>query len=536
MLAARLVLSWSWAQAALFGSLVVVTGPTVVTPLLREMRLRNRPKTVLEAEGVLIDPVGVILAVLVLEIVLVPRANTIASELRDVLVRFGFGLGAGVLSGGVLAWLLRLRTVVPQSQENILSLAWVVFVFFGCDNLVPHSGIVAVTVCGIAVGNFSARRLRDLREFKDQLTVLLVGLLFMLLAAGVRRESVLRLGWSGAMVVACLVLVVRPVSVWLSTLGSTLKWRERVFIGWVAPRGIVAAALASLTSVALDNEGVAGGEELRALVFMTIAGTVVLAGATARPLGSLLRLRLPRRERVAIVGAQGLGLLVGQELRDGDVPVIFLDSDPKRCREVEELGFAVVFGNALEERTLLRARPELFRIALGATFNDHLNSLFVGQVRRDYGVPEGLVSIDSLERGSTPDHVARQGAQVLFEGPHDQERWDVRVRHGDVRVVRYRYEPQDTGEDDETLTPLPPSTGDSTLRSEQVVMLVVRRDRSIEPIRFGYTPRAGDVVSMAIHEPDEENVNAWLRSRGWTKIPEEKGSQDIDPAPRNDGS
>ena len=167
----------------------------------------------------------------------------------------------------------------------------------------------------------------------------------------------------------------------------------------------------------MANEGLGGGEELRALVFMTIAGTVVLAGTTARPMGTLLRLRLPRRNRVAILGAQGLGLLLGEELRGAGVPVVFLDSDPKHCRHAEELGFPVVFGNALEERTLLRARPELVKTAIGVTFNDHLNSLFVARTRRDYGVPAGLVSVDSLESGTTPDHVTRHGGEVLFEGP-----------------------------------------------------------------------------------------------------------------------
>ena len=524
--AARLVLSWSWSHAALFGSLVVVTGPTVVTPLLREMRLRTRPKTVLEAEGVLIDSVGVILAVLVLEIVLVPRADAIAGGLRNVMVRLGFGHGVGVLSGFVLAWLLRRRTVVPQAHENILSLAWVVLVFFGCDSLVPHSGIVAVTVCGIAVGNLSARRLRDLREFKDQLTVLLVGLLFMLLAAGVRRDSVLQLGWSAALVVGCLVLIVRPVSVWLSTLGSTLNWRERVFIGWVAPRGIVAAALASLTSVAMANEGLGGGEELRALVFMTIAGTVVLAGTTARPMATLLRLRLPRRYRVAILGAQGLGLLLGEELRDAGVQVVFLDSDPKRCRHVEELGFPVVFGNALEERTLLRARPELVKTVIGATFNDHLNSLFVARIRRDYGVPAGLVSVDSLESGTTPDHVTRHGGEVLFDGPHDQERWDVRVRHGDARVARYRYEPHDESDAaDAVPTAYKVTNENATDPSEQLVMLLVRRDRIVEPVSLRYQPRKGDIVSVAMHRHGEEEAAALLRSRGWRIVADEQAAE-----------
>ncbi|MFP8881856.1 MAG: sodium:proton antiporter, partial [Myxococcota bacterium] len=304
---AHLALGWAWMQSLLFGGLVVVTGPTVVGPLVRQLRLRPRLVTVLEAEGVLIDPIGAILAVLLLGIAL-QGPGSISTAPMLLISSLGFGAVAGGIAGLGLAGILRIRGFVPEGLENVFTLAAVLLVFQGCDAIVHHSGILAVTTAGVVVGNLRTRVDRDLREFKDQLTVLLIGLLFVLLAADVRVEQVLKLGWGGIAVLAGLVFVVRPLNVFLSTLGSELSTRERLFAAWVAPRGIVAAAVASLTATALEQQGIPGGAELRAMVFLCIAGTVLLAGLTAGPMATLLRVRLPGRDTVAILGAHGLAL------------------------------------------------------------------------------------------------------------------------------------------------------------------------------------------------------------------------------------
>jgi NhaP-type Na+/H+ or K+/H+ antiporter len=365
--AVRALLEWDWAPAVLFGSLVVVTGPTVVGPLISELRLRPKVATVLEAEGVLIDPIGAIVAVLVLELVLAPGADAFASGTLGLAISVGFGAGAGALAGVLIAWILRIRPVVPEGYENIMVLASVLLLFQGCSFFVPHSGILAVAIAGVVVGNIRSPVDRDLREFKDQLSVLLIGLLFVLLAADIRFDDVQALGWRGLGVVAALVIAVRPAGVLLSTLASDLSGRERLFIAWVAPRGIVAAAIASLTAVALQKAGLEGATELRALVFLTIGGTVLLAGLTAGPVAALLGQRLPGRDAVAILGAGGMGLALAKELRAAEVPVVFLDANPQSCRRAEEAGFPVVYGDALQERTLTRARFDRVAIAIGLT-------------------------------------------------------------------------------------------------------------------------------------------------------------------------
>lgn len=512
---AWLVLDWGWRLSLLFGSLVVVTGPTVVSPLLRDMRLHPRMRTILEAEGVLIDPIGALLAAFMLQVVAAPTVGTIAAQGFGVAASIAFGLAAGGVVGLVLIGALRYRFVVATGYENIFTLAVVVLAFQLCDAVIAHSGLTAVTVAGVVVGNVETRVGRDLREFKDRLTVMLVGLLFVLLAADVALDDVRALGGGGLVVLGALVLVIRPVSVWVATRGVSLTMRERGFIAWIAPRGIIAAAIASITAATLDAEGIAGGGALRALVFLTIAGTVVLAGATARGMAWSLGLLLSRRDRVAILGATGLGLALATELRRAEVTVVFLETDPKRSRTAEEAGFAVVFGDPLEERTMLRAQPALVGTAVGTTFNEHLNNVFVRQALELFDVPSGYVAMDALIGEGPAAYMAPGAADVLFDGPHDGERWDVRWRHGDMQVkwLVYGTRPTPAFPDGDPRPAAPVARGASP--QERYVMLTVSRGKQVSPMRMGFSPRPGDVAAVAFYVAERAQALEVLAGLGW---------------------
>jgi len=514
-LVAWLALDSSWEIAVLFGSLVVVTGPTVVGPLIAELRLRQRVATVLEAEGVLIDPVGAILAVLVLELVLAPEhAITGATGL---LLRVGTGALFGLAGGLALARVLRVRKLVPEGHENILVLASVLLLFEVSDALSSHSGILAVTIAGVAVGNSKTLIDRDLREFKDQLTVLLIGLLFVLLAADVRASDVASLGTRGLLVVGGLVFVVRPLVVALATARSDLAWRERAFVAWVAPRGIVAAAVASLVATAMDESGIPGGAQVRALVFLTIACTVLQAGLTAGIVGSWLGVRLPRREGVAILGAQGLGILLGRALRAGGVPVVFLDSNPQACRLAEDEGFPVVYGNALEERTLQRARVDALETAVGLTPNQTVNAVFVSRARDLFYVPRAYLAAHAAGAGLAGELVRDGEADFVFEGAHDLDRWDVRLRHGGVELATFEFEGAAAREADasEPPPPAPPAIGERC-----VLLAIARSGERARPVSRRDVPARGDRVTVALHVPDRGDAEAALRARGWRRLPE----------------
>jgi NhaP-type Na+/H+ or K+/H+ antiporter len=525
-LAVRWMLGWGWDTALVFGSLVVVTGPTVIGPLVEEIRLRPRVATVLEAEGVLIDPIGVILALLLLQVTLAPSADSLASEAWALLGRIGFGTTAGLVAGIALAGLLRARRIVPEGHENVFVLAGVLLLFVSCNEVLAQSGLMAVTIAGVVVGNLRTRVERDLREFKDQLSVLLIGLLFVLLAAAVRLEDVRALGLRGLGVVAALVLVVRPITVWLSTSGSGLSVREKALLAWLAPRGIVAAAMASATAVALDRAGVGGGREMLSLVFLTIACTVLLAGLTAAPVASLLGQRLPGREGVAILGAGGLGLLLARALRDANVPVVFLDSNPQSCRRAQEEGFPVVFGNALQERTLHRARMETIGTVVGLTTNQMLNGVFVSRTRERFSVPRGYAAVERPEAGLAPELVQKEEAGVLFDGPHEVERWDVRLRHGGVAVERWVFrsvEPASEAQEAEADVPASPP---APTKHDLFVLLAIRRGARTSPMHSDFELKAGDVASVALHVPDIDEARAALLARGFEPEPAKQPEAD----------
>jgi NhaP-type Na+/H+ or K+/H+ antiporter len=507
---------WDWMTALVFGGLVIVTGPTVVGPLVEELRLRPRVATVLEAEGVLIDPIGAIVAVLLLEIALAPSADSLTSGAAVLLSRAGLGVVGGVAAGFSIAGLLRSR-LVPEGHGNILVLAAVLLLFQGCEEILAHSGLLAVTVAGVVVGNMRSSVDRDLREFKDQLTVLLIGMLFVLLAASVRLDDVRALGMAGLLVVGALVLAVRPAAVALATAGSELSWRERLLVAWVAPRGIVAAAVASATAVALARAEVQGEEQLLALVFLTIACTVFLAGFTAGPVASVLGQRMPGRDGVAILGAGGLGLLLARELRSAGTPVVFLDSNPQSCRRAEEEGFPVVYGNALQERTLLRARMGGIGSVVGLTPNQMLNSVFVSRTRDRFDVPRGYVAVERFEAGLAPELVQEGKAQVLFDGAHEVERWDVRERHGQVEVERWEFRGAPAEE---------PTAGDAARSGpaygDRFVILVLRRGKGTLLMHGAQEPRPGDVAAVAVHREERESAHETLRALGFEPHVEEQ--------------
>ena len=509
-----LLLGWQWDLAILFGALVIVTGPTVIQPLLRTMRLRPRVKTILEAEGVLIDPVGALLAGFLLHVITAPQITTLASQTTAAAVSVGFGLVAGLAAGFLLAGALRYRLLVAHTYENIFTLASIVLLFEGCNALAEPSGLVAVTVAGVVMGNLETRVGRDLREFKDQLTVLLVGMLFVLLAADVALDDVRALGAGGLAVVAGLILIVRPLGVWVSTRGLKLTTSERLFIGAIAPRGIVAAAIASITAATLEAQGLAGGAPLQALVFSTIAGTVVLSGIVAYPLAWWLGLQLPGRNRVVIFGARGLALPLADALRDGGVTVLFMESDPRRSHVAEQAGHTVVFGDPLDERTLQRARMDLVGTVIGLTFNEHVDSLFVREAREAYGVSRGYVAVESFDDPHTQPLMQRSGLHVLFDGPHDQAQWDVRWRHGDVDIESFEYrlriEPREV-----VTTTEPPVEALEATAQELYVMLTSLRGKHLEPFRAGANPRQGDVALVALYQPTRGAAIEQLAQAGW---------------------
>ncbi|MFO0688150.1 MAG: cation:proton antiporter [Myxococcota bacterium] len=509
-IAAARLMGWPADRALLYGALVIVTGPTVVRPILRLVPVRNRLATVLEAEGLLIDPVGAIVAAIALEIVLERTMGSVANGAIGLIARLSFGAGAGVGIGGLLALLLRIPRLVPVGLENLAVLGGSLAGFAACEAWLPESGILAVIVAAAVVGHAARERAQVVGEFQEHLTLGLIGMLFVLLAADVRLETVSALGWPGVATVATLAFVVRPIGVLWCTRGSDLTIRERLFVAWLGPRGVVAAAIASVPAPALDAVGVEGGAELRALVFLTIALTVVVLGGLAPIAAWALGVRAPGRDVTVVLGSEELALALGEALREGGASVVFVDRNPASCRAAEERGFAVVFGDVLGPTTLARLRLERARAAVGLTTNPSLNQLFVLEAMEEFDVPDGYVAIDPTVGSEAALLARRQSAHVLFDRPKDVERWNVRIRHQAVDRVRLRAARGDALDATERAGRAIASAGSP----DPFVILAVQRD-GWRPMEADRVARAGDEAIALLHREEAEAATTRLRELGW---------------------
>ena len=290
LLAAHWLAGLSWSLAAVFSAIVLATGPTVVTPLVRQIRLAPPLGEVLEAEGLVLEPIGAVLALLLLELVLGNLHGW-----REVMLGLLYRLGGGVLIGASVGWLLSelLRRLKPDQLKGLplqLSLG-LLFLMYGVSEwLLPESALPASVAAGIVVGRRPGPHTAELDGLIQELAQLAITMLFPLLAADVSWAELSPLGWGGILCVLSLMLVVRPIGVGLATIGLPYKFEQRLFLGWLAPRGIVTAAVASLFAIRLEQAGILGAGRLQGLVFLTILMTVGLQGLTAQPLAQALGL------------------------------------------------------------------------------------------------------------------------------------------------------------------------------------------------------------------------------------------------------
>lgn len=499
-LAAWAIMGWSLRLSILFGTLVIVTGPTVITPLLRRIRVKERVSTILEAEGIFIDAVGATIAVVTLEIAVAPTRAAVG--VLGAFLRIGTGAGIGLVLGALLALALRRRTI-PSGLENIASLAFAVLAFAASNALVHESGITAAIVAGLVVGNVRSRAVTHIAEFKEQLTILWIATLFVLLAADVRLADVEALGWRGVITVGALILLVRPATVWVSTRRTELEVREKLFLSWLAPRGIVAAAVASLFAIELERVGLSGGAELRALVFLVIAITVTLQGLSGGFVAKLLGLKRASNMGFLLLGAHRVAIAIGEILRDSGERVTLLDTNPELCAVARDAGLDARCANALEESTLASAAAESYAMCIGLTGNEKLNLLFVRTIRESFRGPRLVVALDVGQGGISPAAIRDEGAEVLFARRYPLPRWITLARDGQLVVERWcvDQEPRASG-----------NLVDALGAIEEVLPLVLLRRDHAQVFHGGLSLTKGDVLAIAFDARTAATARERLRS------------------------
>jgi len=396
-LAAHYILEMDYRVGLLFGSLIIVTGPTVIAPILQSVRPNRNVSTILKWEGIIIDPIGALVAVLVYELFFVASMGVGHNDigltqmaLKTFFLTVCVGSFFGLFSGWALNSLLR-KNLIPHFLINVLSLAFVIFAFAGADSLQPESGLLSVTVMGIFLANVKTPNIDKILDFKESLTVILISVLFIILASNLKFEQLLSLEKKALYVFLVVVFLLRPLVVWLSALGSDLNWREKAFIAWIGPKGIVAAAVASLFSLYLLSDKIRLPEELRSdvellvpLTFMIILGTVTLNGLSAKPVAKLLGVIGEDKNGFLIVGANEGSIAIAKYLENKGFPTTLIDLSSENIRHAKAEGLRA------EERNILAEENEDLNIddagyVLALTSSNDVNIFACRKLKIDIG-------------------------------------------------------------------------------------------------------------------------------------------------------
>lgn len=406
--AAHYIFYLSWEMSFLFSALIVVTGPTVITPILRHIPLKQDVSAVLRWEGILIDPIGALVAVLVFEFISVDVGGAFT---KTAFIEFGkivlFGSTFGFAFAHGLNFIMNKR-LIPHYLLNVFALASVLGVFVLADEFAHESGLLAVVVMGMVLGNSNSPYLKELLYFKESLSILLVSILFILLAANINMEDLrLVLNWNMVALFAVVVFILRPIGVFWSTFNSSLKFNEKIFISWVGPRGIVAAGIASLFGLKLAKNGVQDAEFITPLVFMIVLGTVILNATTARYIAKLLGVFLKKANGILIVGASKSSRLIGNYLQKNGRRVVLLDNNQINISKAKELGLEGIVSNVYEAS--LEDNIELNDIGyiIALTGNSDINQFAINRFGKEFG-QNGVFRLITADELSDPNYVPKE--------------------------------------------------------------------------------------------------------------------------------
>ncbi|MGB3402442.1 MAG: cation:proton antiporter [Microcoleaceae cyanobacterium] len=488
-MAAHWLSEFPWPIAFLYASLVVVTGPTVVGPLLKQVSVDRRVAALLEGEGVLIDPVGAILAVLVLNVVQSGTPDPVAL-FQQLIIRLGTGLIVGVLGGVLLGWSLKSASFLSEDLKNLVALAAVWGLYDISEVVISESGLMTAVVTGIVVRFVGLPEMRQLLRFKSQLTMLSVSVLFILLAADLSLQSIVALGWGSLLTVIVLMLVVRPLNVWLCTLNSSLNWRQKLFISWIGPRGIVSASVSSLFAIILTQRGINGGDSIKALVFLTIIMTVVVQGLTARWVANGLGITSSAAKGAVIVGSNPMSRLIGRLFQERGESVVIIDTDAEACELAKQEGLRVYQSSALDTNVLEEAGLESVGTFLAMTKNAEVNLVLAQRAAEEFRPPRVLAvfpldpqtknaNIESVQQAFIPDIPMKQWNKYL----EDQE-----VKLGETVLKQPGLEFQR-------------SHLRALIRAGELIPLLLERQGSFQVLSASENWQANDHIIYLLHDP-----------------------------------
>ncbi|MFD2517342.1 cation:proton antiporter [Salinimicrobium flavum] len=402
-LAAHFIYGFTWQISFLFSSLIIVTGPTVISPILRNIPLKKDISSILKWEGILIDPIGALIAVLMYEFIRVEGGQDFT---RTALIEFGkillFGFTFGFTFAHILALLIK-RNIIPHYLLNVFTLATVLGVFVLADIFAHESGLLAVVVMGMVMGNKKLPNIKELLYFKESLSVLLISILFILLAANIEIDELLLIfNWKSLILFGLVVLVIRPVGVILSSINSGLKVNEIAFISWVGPRGIVAAGIASLFGLKLAREGVPGAEYITPLVFMIVLLSVLLNATTARLFARLVGVFIKNAEGILIIGASSSSRLIGKYLHENGRHVVLVDNNSDNIQKAKDLGLEAIEGSVYQDDLMNNIELNDVGYLMAMTGNSDINRTAIAKFQKQFG-EKGAFRLISSDEMNDPE-------------------------------------------------------------------------------------------------------------------------------------
>ncbi|WP_428409611.1 cation:proton antiporter [Hyphococcus sp.] len=494
--ASYLIAGLTWQAALLFGGIMVVTGPTVIIPLLRQSKLNPRPATLLKWEGIINDPLGALLAVLVYEFLLIGDHGGTSTEIISSLILASLlAIGLGYAFGRFTAAAFR-RGWAPEYLKPPILLA-LVLICFELANLMQHeAGLLSVTAMGVTLANSRIASINDLRLFKENITIVLVSGVFIILTANLTMESLRSLDWSAFWFLVVMLFVVRPLTVFISTIGAGLPWKERLLVGWIAPRGIVAVAVSSFFGASLSAAGYLDGDKLIALAFAMVFATVVLHGFSISPLAKALGLASKERPGVLIVGASPFSAALAAKLKEMEVPVTVADASWRRLRPVRLANVPTYYGEILSEVTEHHVDLNRFGYLLALGGNEAHNAL----VATDLAPELGRASIYQVNaRGK--DEEDRKALSYTLQGRtflHSGAPLDELVRRHYSGWIFQRTKISEE---------YPPEQYKKDLGGDSEIILIIRKGEIMFASReVPLKPDIGDTVLAYIPKPSEQKT------------------------------
>ncbi|WP_045056169.1 cation:proton antiporter [Aliterella atlantica] len=490
-MAAHWLGEFPWAIAFLYASLVVVTGPTVISPLLRHVKVDRQVATLLEGEGVLIDPVGAILAVVVLDTILNGEADPIAA-FSGLVLRLGIGGGIGALGGWLLSLMFKRAHFIADELKNLVVLAGLWGLFTLAQLIRSESGLMATVVAGVVLGSASIPEERLLRRFKGQLTILGVSVLFILLAADLSIASIVALGWGSLFTVLVLMFVVRPINIAVCTWNSSLSLQQKLFLCWVAPRGIVSASVASLFSILLTDRGINGGDAIKALVFLTIIMTVFCQGLSAGWVAKWLAIASTEATGAVIVGCNPLSLLIARLFQERGESVAIIDTDPVAQEQAATENIPFFLSSALDPQVLEEAGVSSRGTFLAMTNNGEVNVVVAQRAAEEFKPPrvlaifprdpqanDGSNNNKKISQAFLPDFASKTWNDYLSDG---------RVKLGTTTLVEPGFAFQQ-------------AHLQALMRAGELVPLFVEREARLQIVLATEEWQIGDRLIYLLHDP-----------------------------------